>query len=89
MVEENEIKYSTLTLMARVYLSRELSSCFQERISLISGFTGNKLHSTTDDDRAEKLMEGCVNAHFFENLEILSKMLITHHSKRVIRSGIV
>jgi len=47
--------------MARVYLSRELSRCFQERISLNSGFTGSKFRSTTDDDRAEKLMQGCVN----------------------------
>ena len=59
--KENEIKYPTLALMARVYLSRELSSCFQERVFSIAGFTGNKLRTTTDDDRAEKLALGCVN----------------------------
>ena len=59
--KENEIKYPTLALMAWVYLSRELSSCFQERVFSISGFTGNKLRTTTDDDRAEKLALGCVN----------------------------
>ena len=59
--KENEIKYPTLALMARVYLSQELSSCFQERVFSIAGFTGNKLRTTTDDDRAEKLVLGCVN----------------------------
>jgi len=59
--KENEIKYPTLALMARVFLSRELSSCFQERVFSIAGFTGNKLRTTTDDGRAEKLALGCVN----------------------------
>ena len=35
--------------------------CIQERVFSISGFTGNKLRTTTDDDRAEKLALGCVN----------------------------
>ena len=59
--KENEIKYPTLALMARVYLSRELSSCFQERVFSIAGFIGNKLRMTTDDDRTKKLALGCVN----------------------------
>ena len=59
--KENEIKYPTLALMAWVYLSRELSSCFQERVFSIAGFAGNKLRMTTDDDRAEKPALGCVN----------------------------
>ena len=59
--KENKIKYSTLALMAWVYLSRELSSCLQERVFSSAGFTGNKLRITTDDDRAEKLALGCVN----------------------------
>lgn len=59
--KENDVKFPTLALMARVYLSRELSSCFQERVFSIAGFTGNKLRTTTIDDRAEKLALGSVN----------------------------
>lgn len=40
--KENEVKFPTLALMARIYLSRELASCFQERVFSIAGFTGNK-----------------------------------------------
>ena len=64
--------------MARVYLSRELSSCFQERISLISGFTGNKLRLTTDDDRAEKLMQGFVNKDEHVYLRNAKKFYLFH-----------
>ena len=59
--KENETKFPTLAIMARIFLSRELTSCFQERVFSIGGFTGNKYRTATLDDRAEKLALGCAN----------------------------
>ena len=59
--KDNQTKFPTIALMAGVYLSRELTSCFQERVFSIAGFTGNKLRTRTNDDRAEKLALGSVN----------------------------
>ena len=59
--KENQIRFPSLALMARIYLSRELVTCFQERVFSIAGFTGNKLRTATEDNRAEYLALGCVN----------------------------
>ena len=42
--------------MARMYLSRELTSSYQERIFLNGGFVCNDLHSALHEQQCEKMI---------------------------------
>jgi hypothetical protein len=67
--KENEHAFPTIALMARVYLSRELTSCFQERVFSAAGFVGNKLRTCTLDHREEKLCLSKVNRDTYAQLK--------------------
>ena len=51
----DEKLFPTIAIMARVYFSRELTSCFQERGFSSAGYTGNKLRTRTLLASEEKL----------------------------------
>ena len=63
----NEKVFPTIAIMARINLSRELTSCFQERVFSSAGYVGNKLHSHTLLARLEKLWLGKVNRDAYQN----------------------
>eukprot|EP00957_Ditylum_brightwellii_P181433 13820546-Ditylum_brightwellii.AAC.1 len=64
----NATSFPSIAIMARVYLSRELTSCFQERVFSIGGYVSNRLRSCTDEDRAEKQLLGKANKNLCEQL---------------------
>ena len=57
----NAHEFPSISIMARVYLSRELSSAYQERIFSNGGYICNELRQSLLDDRSEKLILGKVN----------------------------
>ena len=66
--KENEKVFPTIAIMARIYLSRELTSCFEERIFSSAGYIGNKkLRTCTLPAREEKLWLGKVNRDAYQN----------------------
>lgn len=63
--EGNSARFPSLALMARVYLSRELTNSFQERVFPSGGFVNNIRRTTMDVSRAEKLTLGKDNRDLF------------------------
>ena len=54
--KENAHEFPSIALMARVYLSRELTSSYQERIFSNGGFVCNDLRSALHEQRCEKMI---------------------------------
>ena len=58
---KNAPEFPSIAIMARVYLSRELSSAYQERIFSNGGYICNELRQSLQDERCEKLILGKAN----------------------------
>ena len=67
--KENKRDFPLIAIMARVLLSRELTSCFQERVFSCAEFVGNNLGTSTLSNREEK-------SGWFESIKICIRFIL-------------